>query len=212
MAALAERPVWLDTWLVILMTWAACGGFLLSTDTGQQALVDERVRVVESVGGTITDEEYAALLASPPWWVYFTSGGRLLLTPAMTVLVAAGVWAAARMSGAAVRWSQAVSVVVHASIVLLLAQLVATPIHVVRESLTSPINLAAVLPLMEEGTVPARFFGSIDLFAMWWALLLAIGLSVLTGRRTSRYGLALAAIYATFAAVVAAVSAVMGGS
>jgi hypothetical protein len=212
LTALGQRPVWAGTWVFILGTWAACGGWLLSTDIGRQALVDEQVRVVESVGGIVTDEAYAAMLARPPWWVYFTSGGRLLLTPPATLLVAAALWLVGRMEGAAATWRHALAVAVHASIVLLLAQLIATPLHYVRESLTSPINMAAILPLMEEGTVPARFFGSIDLFAVWWATLLAIGLSVLTRQRVTRYAMPLAAIFAAFAAVVAAVTAVLGGS
>ena len=93
------------------------------------------------------------------------------------------------------QFRQALSIVVHASVVLLLGQLVATPLHFVRESLTSPLNLAAVLPLMEDGTAPARFAGSLDLFALWWAALLAIGLSVLTRRRSMRYVWSIAAVY-----------------
>ena len=40
---------------------------------------------------------------------------------------------------------------------------------------------------MEEGTLPARFFGTLDLFALWWMGLLAIGLAALTRRRVRRY-------------------------
>ena len=210
-AALVQQPAWVATWLVVLTVWAACGGWLLSTDAGQQALVDERERVIETFGGTVTDAEHAALLASPPWWVYFTSGARLLLTPPVTFVVAAALWAVARSDGGRVNFSQALAIAVHASVILLVGQLLATPLHFVRESLTSPLNFAAILPLMKEGTLPARFFGSLDLFAVWWATVLAVGLSVLTRRRVGRYAMPLAAIYVGFAAVVAVVIAVMGG-
>jgi hypothetical protein len=89
-------------------------------------------------------------------------------------------------------------------------QLIATPLHYVRESLTSPLNLAAVLPLMEAGTAPTRFAGTLDLFALWWAVLLAMGLSVLTGRQTSRYLWSIAALYVVFAAVVAVLTSTTG--
>ena len=72
------------------------------------------------------------------------------------------------------RFSQALAIVVHASVVLLVGQVIATPLHYVRESLTSPLNLAAVLPLMQDGTAPTRFAGTLDLFALWWAVLLGI--------------------------------------
>ena len=210
--ALAHKPGWLAPWLLILAVWAICGGWLLSTETGQQALVDERVRVIETLGDDITDADYAALQASPPWWVYFTSGSRVLLAPLTTILVGALVLGTARMSGAVVSFAQAMSVAVYASVVLLLGQIIATPLHYVRESLTSPLNLAAILPLMEDGTLAARFFGTIDLFAAWWAGLLSIGLAVLTGRRASAYAWRIAVVFLVFAAVTAAAIVAMGGA
>lgn len=211
-AALIGRPVWLDTWVAIFAVVTICAVLLLISDVGQQALVDERVRVVETFGGSIDDAQYAALLADPPVWVYFTSGSRTLLIPAVTLAVAAGCWVVARSAGTPARFVQALSIVVHASVVLALGQLVATPIHYVRESLTSPLNLAAVLPLVQEGTAPARFFGVVDIFAVWWLGLVAVGLAALTGRPVRRYAMSFAAVYLGFAAAVAGVIAALGGA
>lgn len=211
LASLVAAPTWVTTWLVILLTWALLGGWLLTTDVGQQALVDERVRVVESLGGTVTDAQYAALQARPPWWVYLTSGSRMLLSPIVTVLIAVAMLVLARRHGARATMRQTLALTVHASVVLVLGQLAATPAHYVRESLTSPLNVATLLPFAEAGTIAARLFGALDLFAVWWAALLAVSLSVLTGRRVSRYVGPLAAVYLAFAAVAAAVVGVMGG-
>jgi hypothetical protein len=210
--ALIHEPSWVATWLFILIVWLACGGWLLSTEVGQQALVDERVRVVESLGGTVSDAEYAALQASPPWWVYFTSGGRLLLLPLATLVAAALVMMAARMAGHPARLVQALSIVVHASSVLALGQVLATPLHYVRESLTSPLNLAAILPLVEDGTLAARFFGTVDLFAAWWAGLVAIGLAALTGQPARRYLWRIAVGFIAVAAITATIVVAMGGA
>lgn len=212
MVELVARPSWVATWLVVLIGWGICGVSLLSTGIGRQALIDEQVRVSESFGATITDAEYAALLTQPPWWVYFTSGGRLLITPIATLLTAVAVWMVGRKTGGGARWSQALSIVVHATVVLLIGQVIVTPLHYVRESLTSPLNLAAVLPAMDDGTVAARFFGSLDIFVLWWCGLLAIGLATLTRRNVGGYALALAGLYMGLAAVIAATIAVMGGS
>jgi len=209
---LARRPAWADTWLLVLTIWAALAGSLLSTAVGQQALVDEQVRVVETFGGAVSDADYAGIQARPPWWIYFTSGGRLLLTPEVTLAVAAVVWLVARRDGAATTFAHGLAVAVHASVVLLVGQIVATPLHYVRESMSSPLNMATMLPLMEEGTLPARFFGSLDLFAVWWAALIARGLSALTGRRVARYAVPIAAAYLGFAAVMAATIAALGGN
>ena len=211
-AALVKTPVWLSTWLLILIVWGICGAALLTTDTGEQALVDERVRVVETFGGLVTDDEYAALRANPPWWVYLTSGGRVLLLPLTTVAVAALLLVAARSDGARATLTQTMAISVHASVVLLIGQLVATPLHFIRESLTSPLNLAALLPLMEEGSLPARFFGTIDLFALWWAGLLAVGLAALTGKRARHYVWRIAVLFLVFAAVTATLIVVRGGA
>lgn len=212
LAAVVRDQAWAASWAVILLIWAILGGALLSTDVGRQSLVDERVRVVETFGGQIDDARYAALEASPPWWVYVSSGSRTLLAPPTTLLVALLMWLVARKEGASATMSQALAIVVHANVALLVGQLIATPIHYARESLTSPLNLAALLPLMEEGSPQTRFFGTMDLFALWWAGLLAVGLSILTGRRVGRYLGPIAAVYAVFAAVVAAVVIVMGGA
>jgi hypothetical protein len=210
MVALVERPVWVDTWAFILLVVALCGTALLATDVGQQALVDERVRVIEEFGGTIDDANYARLQAEPPWWVYLASGGRLLLTPEWTLLIAAICWGVARIDKAPVRFVQALSIVVHASVVLAIGQLFATPLHYLRESLTNPLNLAAVLPLMEEGTIPARLFGTIDLFALWWLVLVAIGISQLTGRPARRYALGFGAAYVALATITAIAISALG--
>ena len=211
-AALVETPAWLATWVALLLLWGASGAWLLSTAVGQQALVDEQVRVTETFGGAVSDAEYAALQASPPWWVYLTSGGRVLLLPVTTLAVAALLYVAARGSGRPATMRQTLAVAVHASVPLVIGQLVATPLHYVRESLTSPLNLAAILPAMQEGTLPARFFGTMDVFALWWAGLLSIGLAALTGRRARSYAWRFAALFLVFGAVTAAIIAVMGGA
>lgn len=211
-AALVNRPAWFDTWLAILAVVTVCAATLLISDVGQMALVDERERVIETFGGTVDDRRHAALLANPPVWVYFTSGSRTLLLPVVTLVAAAGCWLVARAAGTPARFVQALSIVVHASVVLALGQLVATPIHYVRESLTSPLNLAAVVPLVQEGTAAARFLGVVDVFAVWWLGLIAVGLAALTGQSVRRYAMSFTAVYLAFAAVMAGVIAALGGA
>lgn len=198
------------TWALLLALWAAAAWLLLSGPVGRQALVDERVRVVEAVGGTVDDATYTALQANPPFWIYLSSGGRALLFPVVTLAVAAGVylWVGRRGAG----WTASLSVAVHASAALVLQQLVATPLHFVRESLTSPFNLAALLPFFDEGSLPARFFGTVELFGLWWVWLLAIGCAVLAGRQARSFVLPLLGVYVGVAGVIAALVVLTGGS
>jgi hypothetical protein len=210
MAEVVRYPVFITTWVVVLLAVIVCGGLLLSTQVGQQALVDERVRVTEALGGRVDDAEYARLQAAPPVSIYLTSGGRLLLTPPVTLLVAVGLMALARMDGVGLGYVTALAIAVHATVVLALQQIVATPLHYVAESLTSPTNVAGLLRVFDEGTLPARLFGTIDVFGLWWMWLLSVGLSAAAGKPARRYLWRLLAVYVGVAAMVAAVFAVLG--
>lgn len=210
MAEVVRHPAFITTWVVVLLVAAVCGGMLLMTPIGQQALVDERVRVTEALGGRVDDAAYDRLRSDPPVSIYLTSGGRLLLTPPVTLLVAAGLVGLARFEGARVTFVTALAIAVHATVVLALQQVVAAPLHYVNESLTSPSNLASVLRVFNEGSVAARLFGTIDVFGLWWMWLLAVGLAAATGRPARRYSWRLLAVYLGTAASVAAVFAVFG--
>lgn len=209
MAGISARPSWAVPWLSILVVWAVCGAWLLSTPVGRQALVDERVRSVEAFGGSIGDGAYAALLARPPWSTYLISGGRIPLAPPVTLLVAFVLWLGCRPAASFV---QALAVTVHATIVLVLGQLIATPLHYVRESLTSPLNLGALMPLMDEGTLPARMLGAVDIFSLWWLWLLAMGAAALAHVPVRRFLVRALGLYVGIAAMVAVAQVMSGGS
>lgn len=210
MAAVVSQPTFAAVWALILLVVVSAGAGLLFTDLGRQALVDERVRVIESLGGRVDDAAYAALQAHPPITAFVTSGGRLLLTPPVTLLVALGLMVLARMDRRPLTYRTAIAVTVHASVVLALQQLIALPLHVVRESLTSPTTLASLWPMMDEGSWPARLAGSIDVFGLWWVALLGVGLSAATGIGTGRAIVRLLAIYVGVAAIAAGAFVVLG--
>jgi hypothetical protein len=210
MAEVVRTPAFIPTWIALLVVVGLCGGVLLATSVGRQALVDERVRVAEILGRGVDDSTYAAWQARPPYYVWATSGGRLLVTPLVTCLVAAGLVALARLDGAHLGYRVALAVTVHATSVLALQQVVAAPLGYVRESLGSPTTLSAVLPMVDEGTWAARVLGAMDLFGLWWLALLAIGAGAATGRPPRRYWWRLLVAYAAIAALVAMVFGLLG--
>lgn len=210
MAEVARHPAFISTWIGLLAAVAVCGWALLSTPVGRQALVDERVRVVEALGGRVDDGAYAALQAHPPLLAYPTSGGRLLVNPGVTLLVALGLVVLGALDGARVRYVVALAVAVHATVVLAVQQVLVTPLHYLRESLTSPSTLAGLLPMLEEGTWAARLLGSVDVFGLWWVWLLAVGLAAATGRPGHRYLWRLGLAYVAVAALVAAAMVLLG--
>ena len=210
MSEVVRHPAFITTWVVVLLVVTVCAGLLLSTPIGRQLLVDERVRVTESLGGRVDDATYARLQNDPPVSIYLTSGGRLLVTPPVTIGVALGVMALARRDGARVTFVTALAIAVHATVVLALQQVIATPVHYAYESLTNPMNLAGMLGAFDEGSWPARLFGSIDVFGLWWMWLLSLGMAAATGRPAREYIWKLLAVYLGIAAIVAAAFAVLG--
>lgn len=212
MADVVADPRWVLPWLAILALWVICAAPLLNSTLGRQALVDEQVRRSEAFGGRVTDEQYASLQAHPPLSAYFASGGRFLLAPPVTLAVAVLLMLLARRDGHAASLHQGLALAVYASVPLAVGNAVATPLHYLRESLTSPLNLAALFPLADDGTWAARLLGSVELFGLWWTWLLAVGLAALTGRPSRRYLLWLVVIYVGVAGILSAVPMMFGGA
>jgi hypothetical protein len=59
--------------------------------------------------------------------------------------------------------------------------------------------------MIEEDTFLYKFFNVIDLFVIWWLIVLAIGLGILYKKKSTGIALSLFAVYAVIALVVAAV-------
>jgi hypothetical protein len=109
-------------------------------------------------------------------------------------------------------FKQAYAVVVHSGVVIAVQQLFTLPLDYVRETLSSPTNLAVFLPFLDENTFVARALGSIDLFVIWWSISLAIGFGVLYRRRTGPIATTLLVIYVTIGLVIAAVKTAIAGA
>ena len=67
------------------------------------------------------------------------------------------------------------------------------------------MNVAALLPMLDDRSLVARFLGAVDLFQIWWLMVLAIGLGVAYRKRTRPIAIALFGIYVAIALVAAAV-------
>jgi len=210
MAEVVQSPAFIPTWVASLAIVGLGGWMLLGSPVGRQALVDERVRAAEALGGRIDDTAYAELQAHPPYAMFLVSGGRVPITPVATCLVAAALVGLAARDGIRLGYRVALAVTVQASVVLVMQQLVAMPMHVVRESLSDPTTLAGLLPLADDGTWASSLLGAVDVFGVWWLWLLALGLGAATGRPARRYFGRLLVAYAAVAAGVATVLAAVG--
>ena len=80
-------------------------------------------------------------------------------------------------------YSQVLAVVVHASVILAIRQIVAAPVSFARETTASATSLGVWFPALDQASPLARFVGAIDVFVIWWVVLVALGVAVLYGDR-----------------------------
>jgi hypothetical protein len=108
-------------------------------------------------------------------------------------------------------FAQVLTVVVHASAILAVRALVATPMNYARESLGGATSLSMVMPAFAESSFPARLLGAVDIFIVWWVVLVAMGLAILYRTRTLPIARWLFGAYAGGAAALALTQALRGG-
>jgi hypothetical protein len=213
-AGVVRRPRWLGMLALIILVTIACTGWFQSTTIGRQATLDEATRRIESFGVKLSDQQYQQMeqqiLNAPVWRLVLQStAGVVIVTPLILLLLAGILFAAFAVMGGDASFKQLFAVVVHANAITVVQQLFITPLNYARESLTSATNLAVFFPMLDEGSFPARLLGMIDLFRVWWVMLLAVGLAVLYRRRTRSIALALFSVYAVLALAIATVMAII---
>jgi hypothetical protein len=72
--------------------------------------------------------------------------------------------------------------------------------------------MTSFVTVLDEASPPARFFGIIDLFVVWWAVAVALGVAVLYRRPARRLVVAFVGAYVALAGLLALVMALTGGT
>jgi hypothetical protein len=209
-----SRPRWVSLLVVLTLATAAAGALVSATEVGQLALVDQWERTALAFGQQVDDGAYSNLQAWSRLGPLVAAGNALLAGPGLALVVSMilFLWLrrTAPSTGRAVSYSQVLAVVVHAGVILALGRLVAAPLVYVRETTASATTIGAWFPSFDEASPVARFLGALDLFTVWWAVVLGIGVAVLSGRRARHCAIWLLAAYVGIALVLAAVMAGAG--
>jgi Yip1-like protein len=212
-ADVAARPRVLGALAVVILISAAAVYIFMSTEVGRQAGLDMQIRQMEAFGRTVNDAQYQQMERMAGYSPYFGAAGQLVSLPLMALIVAGIAFAVFNAAlGGDATFKQVYAVVVHSGAIILVQQLFTLPLDYVRETLSSPTNLAVFLPFLDENSFPARLLGSIDLFVIWWSISLAIGLGVLYRKRTGPIATTLLVIYVTIGLVIAAVKTALAGA
>ena len=209
-----SQPRWVSLLVVLTLATAAAGALVSATQVGQLALVDQWERTALAFGQPVDDGAYSDLQAWSRLGPVVAAGNALLAGPALALVVSAILFLWLRRAGPAaggpVSYSQVLAVVVHAGVILAVGRLVAAPLVYARETTASATTIGAWFQSFDEASPVARFLGALDLFTLWWAVVLGIGVALLSGRRARNCAIWLVSAYVGIALVLAAVMAGAG--
>jgi hypothetical protein len=185
---------------------------LLSTDVGRLALVDQWEGTAAAFGRPVDDAGYVELQRLSERGIPYAAVTALASGPVAAVALAAVLFAwFTGFRGGKASFAQVLAVVATASVVLMLRHLVATPLNYARETMGSPTSLA-LFATVDPGSAVARFLGLVDLFVVWWLIMLAMGIAVLYRRRLRGVALLFIGVYVGLALLLSSAMAVLGGS
>ncbi len=210
---IVARPRWFGA-LAVIIGLIALGQFaLLSTESGQQAVVDQQVERAQRWGRTVTDEEYATYERMAPYNRFIVPVAIVIFVPIVSFVVSGillGVFNA--LLGGNATYKQVLAVHTHTGATSFVGTLFTLPLNYLRGSMSSPSNLGVFAQAFVEDTnFIALFLGMIDVFIIWWLLVNAIGLAVLYKRRTAPIFWSLFGVYIAIALIVAGVTRSLSG-
>lgn len=189
--------------LVLGLTQAAP----LLTERGRSASLEMQVQQMERFGVTVTDEMYRQMeeRSRSSFGPITTVVGTMVGMPVMTVIMTTLLWVVFNaILGGTATFKHVMAVVVHSQVISVVGALFSTPIMYARGSMsTSVANLGALLPMLDETSFLAKFLGMLDLFLIWWVVVLAIGIGVLYKRKSSSVATGLFVFYGVLALCIA---------
>ncbi len=210
--AVVAHPKWLGVLVVTTVLAAFFTALPLTTEAGRNAALDTQMEAMKSFGITVTDQMYEQFERGAARMPYTTAASVIVMSPLMTLVIAGILFGLFNVMGGEASFKQAFSVVAHAGVISVLGAVFSGAINYFRGGMTSVANLGALLPMLPETSFAGRFLGSIDVFVIWWVLVLAMGFAVLYRRRTQPIAISLLGVYAVIAVIVAVVKSRLGGA
>jgi hypothetical protein len=135
---------------------------------------------------------------------YITGVSIVVMSP-IIVLIFSGILFAifnAGLGGEA-SFKQVMSIVVHAGVISTVSAVLSGTVNYFMGRVGTLTNMGALLPMLSEKSFLSNFLGAVDLFLIWWIVVLAMGLGVLYKRRTQPIAISLLSVYAVIALGIA---------
>ena len=179
----------------------------LFTERGRAAALEMQVQQMERFGMTVNDQMYQQMeqRSRSSFGAITTFVGAMVGMPIFVVIISLLLWVVFNaILGGTATFKHVMSVVAHAQVIPVVGALFAAPIMYARGAMSSGVaNLGALLPMLDETSFLAKLLGMIDLFLVWWVIVLAIGLSALYKKKTSSIATGLFIFYGIIVLVIA---------
>lgn len=207
-ASIATKPQWLG--VLLLTTAMSSAGYyvILSSPDMQDAIIDRQLTAMESRGATVSDQQVANIERFIGYLPVGYAVGIFVLGPLLGAALAGivtGIFST--LMGGNGTFKQVFTVMTHAGFIpamsaLFIAGMLALGARPV--GVRPPgANLGVFLPMLEETSFLAVMLRSIDMFLLWWMVVLAIGLGVLYKRRTGPIATTFIGLYVVIALLIA---------
>jgi hypothetical protein len=207
-AAVAAKPRWLGVMLVTMVMSSAAYYVILGSQDMQDAIVDQQITAIESRGSAVSDEQVANMERFIGYLPVGYAVGIFVLGPLFGAAIAGivtGIFTT--LMGGNGTFKQVFAVMSHAGVIpaisaLFIAGMLAAGVKPI--GVRPPgANLGVFLPMLEETSFVAVMLRSIDMFLLWWMVVLAIGLGVLYKRRTGPIATTFIGLYVVIALLIA---------
>jgi len=211
--SVVAHPRWFGMLATTTLLVAICTAAPMFTDAGKEAALELQASRMQSFGMQMNDQAYERMRQQMRFAPYTTAGGVIVFGPIMAVVFTGILFAIFNAAlGGEASFKQLFAVWAHSGVVSALGPLFTAPINLARGAVGSATNLSVLLPMIDERSFLGKLLGMVDLFVIWWVLVLAIGLGVLYRRRTQGIALGLFSVYAVIAVVAAAIMSRLGGA
>jgi len=206
-------PKWFGILALTTVIVAFFTALPMTTEAGRQAAIDQQVDSMKSFGMEVNDEMYSRLEKQSAIMPYTTAGSVLVISPIMGVIIAGILFAIFNAAlGGEASFKQVFSVLCHAGAVSALSTVFSGIVNYFSGRVGSAANLGALLPMLPEHSFAANLLGTVDVFLIWYVVVLAMGLGVLYKRRTQPIAISLLAVYAVIALAIAIFKSRAGGA
>jgi uncharacterized membrane protein (DUF2068 family) len=210
---IAARPRILGVLLTVLLVAGAATFTFLSTEVGQNAILDEQLAQMENFGFKPTDAQITVLEQRAGYSRYFALAGQAVVIP-LAMLLASGLGLAifnAGLGGNAT-FKQVYAVIAHSWFLPTLQTVFVLPLNYATGSMAGSTSLAVFLPMLDKSGFAGRLLGQIDLFRIWWVVSLAIGFAALYKRKTAPIAWWFLGAYGVVALAIAAITTALSGA